>query len=88
MYLQTWLDIVYRYSFRWKFEVNCKKSNVAVFNNNKKKNAPIKLLLGESYIHEIDSVVHLGIQQDGSLKLTNRISERCQKAKTAFLCNG
>ena len=40
--------------------------------------------MGQSYIKQIDSALHLGIKQDSSLSISSRIAERCQKAKSAF----
>ena len=76
-------NLVNRYSYRWKFEVNCSKSSIVVFNN-KKRCRPYEFLLGQSYIKQIDSAIHLGIKQDSSLSISSRIAERCQKAKSAF----
>ena len=36
-HLQNLLDIVYRYTYKWKLDINCKKSTIVVFNNEKKK---------------------------------------------------
>ena len=41
-------------------------------------------ILGDSYIHQSDAVVHLGIRQESNFTLSNRISERRQKAKTVM----
>ena len=82
--LQLLLDIVYRYTNRWKFEVNESKYNIVVFNK-PKHDSLVSLIIGDTYIFETDHAVHLGIRQDASLKLTNRIKERCQEAKMFFL---
>ena len=50
----------------------------------KKKSFPQQFIFGDSYIQQSDAAVHLGIRQDSNLSLSNRISERCQKAKNAF----
>ena len=41
-------------------------------------------MLGNNFLQQSDYAIHLGIRQDSNLKLTNRITERCQKAKNSF----
>ena len=41
-------------------------------------------MYGSDFFEQTNSTVHLGIRQDSNLKITDRINERCQKAKNAF----
>ena len=41
-------------------------------------------MYGDQYIDTAQNTIHLGIQQDARLNITNRITERCQKAKNSF----
>ena len=58
-------------------------TDIVIFNK-PKQDSPISLIISDTYIFETNPAVHLGIRQDASLKLTNRIKEMCQKAKNAF----
>jgi hypothetical protein len=81
--LQELINIVYRYSIKWQFSINCTKSCIVQFRK-RKYEAPLSLWYGDSLLPETDNATHLGILQDSSLKLSQRVRERCQKAKNSF----
>ena len=81
--LQELINIVYRYSIKWQFSINCTKSCIVQFRK-QKRDAPLSLWYGNSRLPETTNAMHLGILQDSSLKLSHRIRERCQKAKNSF----
>ena len=67
-HLQNLHDIVYRYTYKWKLDINCKKSTIVVFNNDK-KSFPQQFIFGDFYIQQSDAAVHLGIRQDSNHSL-------------------
>jgi hypothetical protein len=83
--LQSLLNIVYQYSQKWKFSISVEKSCIMVYSNIKtRKEVPVGILYGDQYINLATNAVHLGIRQDSNLKISNRIADRCQKAKNSF----
>ena len=83
--LQTLLDIVYQYSIKWKFGISVEKSCIMTYCKTKRnKEIPVGILYGDQYIESAKNTIHLGIRQDANLSITNRITERCQKAKNSF----
>ena len=83
--LQTLLNIVYQYSQTWKFSISVDKSSIMVYSKvQHRNNVPVGILYGENYIETATNATHLGIRQDSNMKICNRISERCKKAKSSF----
>ena len=62
--LKSLIDIVYRYSEKWKFSISVEKSCIMVYSNVQTR---IELLLGivygDKYIEAATNTVHLGIRQ-------------------------
>ena len=81
--LQILIDIVYLYTCKWRFSISIDKSSIVVFPN-KRSDTSVGVLLGNDFLQQSDYAIHLGIRQDSNLKLANRITERCQKAKNSF----
>ena len=81
--LQHLINIVYKYSTKWQFSINCKKSCIVQFRK-RKHDGPLSIWYGDSLLPETAHATHLGILQVASLKLSERVGERCQKAKNAF----
>ena len=83
--LKAQLNIVYQYSQKWRFTINCAKSSVLVFGC-KKRNVThnSKWKLGHSNIPELTDTTHLGILRSSNLSSTERTTAACRKGRSTF----
>ena len=85
--LQHLLDVVYKYSCRWRFKFNIAKSNVMVIATKQKQNQYHKYFLGFEVLQVVKTYKYLGLDFQDSLRWTITRQRLVAKAKgrTAML---
>ena len=86
--LQAMLDLVYRYAWKWHYELNTTKSVVMVFGEaavtRRRERAHRNWLLREASLREVDESHHLGILRCVSSSTVSRTNERATAYRSAF----
>lgn len=86
--LQLLLDIVYRYSSKWRYQFNSAKSAILVFGESTKSRLSARCNrawhVGPDTIQEQDSYIHLGILRSVSNSNSSRTASRCASGRSAF----
>ena len=81
--MQSMLDIVYRYTKMWDFEINVSKSNILIISRSRSLQTS-EFKIGGAVIPRVKVATHLGIHIQENLTLKARIEQRCQKGRNAF----
>jgi len=81
--LQSMLNIVSRYSSKFKLEISTSKSCVLAFSS-KKSNLPLHVTYNGHQMEQVQSTTHLGMSLSTCLKTEPKVLERCQKGKNSF----
>src|ERR1700722_15246353 len=83
--LQEMLDVVYRYSRKYRFKFNKDKSNIMIFG---KKGDMRKFRLGESELELVENYKYLGLILDENFTWKNHLEKMLEKARkrTRALC--
>ena len=86
--LQAMLDLVYRYAWKWHYELNTTKSVVMVFGEaavtRRRERAHRNWLLREASLREVDESHHLGVLRCVSSSTVSRTNERATAYRSAF----
>src|SRR3984957_15453610 len=84
--LQEMLDVVYRYSRKYRFKFNKDKSNIMIFG---KKGDMRKFRLGESELELVENYKYLGLILDENFTWKNHLEKMLEKARkrTRALCS-
>ena len=69
--LQLMIDIVYRYTQKWKFAINVSKSNYMIITRSRSLRPP-EFKIGDETLNKVNAATHLGITIDDNLKLRER----------------
>ena len=89
--LQSMLDIVYRYTQRWRYKINPTKSAILVFGESSPSRAKLRPTrnwhLGTSVVVESDQIRHLGIIRALQSSTIGRTNERAFAGRSAFGLN-
>ncbi len=80
------IDVVYHYSYTWRYKINPHKSSVLVFGEStrsrEKNRLSRKWTLGDQIIKEDDEIHHLGILRSAST--VSRTNERISRGRSSF----
>ena len=82
--LQKMLDIVYRYSNKWRYRLNASKSKVMIFGSAKPKSLNVHLSLNGDPLEIVEEYTHLGVLRFSGRSTINRTSRQISTARSSF----
>ncbi len=86
--LQSMIDVVEQYAFKWRYELNSTKSRVMVYGGRKKQlESSVKSTwrLNGNIIQATNQEKHVGIMLDSSLKSHKRTKAACRKGRNTLM---
>ena len=82
--LQYMLDIVYRYTQQYRYQINASKSSVITFGKKGRSAKAVQFCMGSDTIVNTDCIKHVGVHINEQLNDKVKVQNGCCKAKAAL----